>query len=158
MTVGERLIAACHGATILRIVLTADPLRAGLDSKDVLAAVVPQAEDLLEELYWIQCALRNAGALDVPAPGEEAPPAAASPVAVLRQSGPAPLVDVEREHIIRALEQAAGNKAVAAQLLGIDRRALYRRLERHGLHQRVPTPPAKLQMRREILAAERRAR
>jgi DNA-binding NtrC family response regulator len=50
----------------------------------------------------------------------------------------APLVEVEREHIVRTLEQVHGNKAVAARLLGISRRAFYRQLERHGLHQRVP--------------------
>ena len=49
----------------------------------------------------------------------------------------APLVVVEREHIVRTLEQVRGNKAVAARLLGISRRAFYRQLERHGLHQRV---------------------
>jgi two-component system response regulator RegA len=49
-----------------------------------------------------------------------------------------PLVEVEREHIIRTLEQVRGNKAVAARMLGISRRAFYRPLERHGLHQRVP--------------------
>ena len=51
---------------------------------------------------------------------------------------PAPLVEVEREHIIRTLQQVRGNKAVAARLLGISRRAFYRQLERHGLHQRIP--------------------
>ena len=56
-----------------------------------------------------------------------------------RASEPAtPLVEVEREHIIRTLEQVRGNKAVAARMLGISRRAFYRQLERHGLHQRVP--------------------
>jgi two-component system, response regulator RegA len=49
-----------------------------------------------------------------------------------------PLVQVEREHIVRTLEQVRGNKAVAARMLGISRRAFYRQLERHGLHQRVP--------------------
>ena len=49
-----------------------------------------------------------------------------------------PLVEVEREHIVRTLEQVRGNKAVAARLLGISRRAFYRQLERHGLHHRVP--------------------
>ena len=49
-----------------------------------------------------------------------------------------PLGDVERDHIVRTLQQVRGNKAVAARLLGISRRALYRQLERHGLHQRVP--------------------
>ena len=51
---------------------------------------------------------------------------------------PAPLVEVEREHIIRTLQQVRGNKAVAARLLGISRRAFYRQLERHGLHHRIP--------------------
>jgi two-component system, NtrC family, response regulator HydG len=37
---------------------------------------------------------------------------------------------MEREHIQRALEHAGGNKKAAAQLLGLSRRALYRRLER----------------------------
>ena len=49
-----------------------------------------------------------------------------------------PLVEVEREHIVRTLAQVRGNKAVAARMLGISRRAFYRQLERHGLHQRVP--------------------
>ncbi len=49
-----------------------------------------------------------------------------------------PLVEVEREHIVRTLEQVKGNKAVAAKLLGISRRAFYRQLERHGLHRSVP--------------------
>jgi DNA-binding NtrC family response regulator len=52
----------------------------------------------------------------------------------------ASLVDVERDHIVRTLEQVRGNKAVAARLLGVSRRAFYRQLERHGLHQRIPMP------------------
>jgi two-component system response regulator HydG len=51
---------------------------------------------------------------------------------------PAPLMEIEREHIVKTLEQVRGNKAVAARLLGISRRAFYRQLERHGLHHRVP--------------------
>ena len=51
---------------------------------------------------------------------------------------PASLVDVERDHIVRTLGQVRGNKAVAARLLGVSRRAFYRQLERHGLHQRIP--------------------
>ena len=43
------------------------------------------------------------------------------------------LVDVEREHIQRALARAGGNKKAAAQMLGLSRRALYRRLERLDL-------------------------
>jgi two-component system response regulator HydG len=51
---------------------------------------------------------------------------------------PAPLAEIEREHIVRTLQQVKGNKAVAARLLGISRRAFYRQLERHGLHRSVP--------------------
>ena len=56
----------------------------------------------------------------------------------VRMGYPASLVDVERDHIIRTLEQVRGNKAVAARILGVSRRAFYRQLERHGLHRRIP--------------------
>ena len=55
-----------------------------------------------------------------------------------RPGSGASLEDVEREHIVRTLEQVRGNKAVAARILGVSRRAFYRQLERHGLHQRIP--------------------
>ena len=40
---------------------------------------------------------------------------------------------LERELILRALERAQGNKSRAARLLGLTRRTLYSRMERHGL-------------------------
>jgi two-component system response regulator PilR (NtrC family) len=40
------------------------------------------------------------------------------------------LTTIEREHIQRALERTNGNKKAAAQMLGLSRRALYRKLER----------------------------
>jgi DNA-binding NtrC family response regulator len=43
------------------------------------------------------------------------------------------LIDVERDHIQRALARAGGNKKAAAKMLGLSRRALYRRLERLDL-------------------------
>jgi two-component system response regulator HydG len=63
---------------------------------------------------------------------------AAPGVPTLPGGGPAPLAEIEREHIVRTLHQVKGNKAVAARLLGISRRAFYRQLERHGLHHSVP--------------------
>ncbi len=51
------------------------------------------------------------------------------------------LVNVERDHIQRALVRAGGNKKAAAQMLGLSRRALYRRLERldlSGDHRAAP--------------------
>jgi DNA-binding NtrC family response regulator len=44
-----------------------------------------------------------------------------------------PLSSVEREHILRALHRAGGNKKAAARVLGVSRRALYRKLERLDL-------------------------
>jgi two-component system response regulator HydG len=46
---------------------------------------------------------------------------------------------IARDHMVRTLEQVRGNKAVAARILGISRRAFYRQLERHGLHERFPS-------------------
>jgi DNA-binding NtrC family response regulator len=44
----------------------------------------------------------------------------------------------ERDRIVDVLRSVAGNKQAAARTLGISRRALYRRLERHGLHTSSP--------------------
>jgi len=41
-----------------------------------------------------------------------------------------PLEEVERRYILRVLESAGGNKALAARILGLDRKTLYRKLER----------------------------
>jgi transcriptional regulator of acetoin/glycerol metabolism len=46
---------------------------------------------------------------------------------------PEGLEAVERAHIVRVLADVQGNKLAAARRLGISRRTLYRRLERHGL-------------------------
>jgi DNA-binding NtrC family response regulator len=59
------------------------------------------------------------------------PPAAAQPEgAVLSDS----LLAIEREHVMRVLQRTRGNKQAAARELQISRRALYRLLERHHLH------------------------
>jgi len=43
------------------------------------------------------------------------------------------LSSLERQQIMKVIAQTGGNKARAARQLGLSRRALYRRLERHGL-------------------------
>jgi transcriptional regulator with GAF, ATPase, and Fis domain len=43
----------------------------------------------------------------------------------------------ERDHLVRVLDHAGGNKKAAAMRLGISRRALYRLLDRHALDERV---------------------
>jgi len=44
-----------------------------------------------------------------------------------------PLAEVEKEHIIRALKQHAGNRSAAAKTLGIDRKTLWRKIQVYGL-------------------------
>ncbi|HXN33823.1 MAG TPA: helix-turn-helix domain-containing protein, partial [Polyangiaceae bacterium] len=41
-----------------------------------------------------------------------------------------PMEEVERRYILRVLEAVGGNKTLAAQVLGFDRRTLYRKLDR----------------------------
>jgi len=43
------------------------------------------------------------------------------------------LESAEREQILRALEAACGRRTAAARLLGLSRRTLYRKLDRHGI-------------------------
>jgi two-component system response regulator AtoC len=45
---------------------------------------------------------------------------------------------LEREHILDVLRQVRGNRMAAAKVLGISRRALYRRIERHQLAAEAP--------------------
>jgi len=50
-------------------------------------------------------------------------------------AGPAPLTleAAERDQILRALDAAGGKRIDAARVLGLSRRTLYRKLERHGI-------------------------
>jgi len=43
------------------------------------------------------------------------------------------LKEIEREAILAALEEAGGNKSETARRLGINRRTLYKKLEKHGI-------------------------
>jgi DNA-binding NtrC family response regulator len=76
-------------------------------------------------------------AVSMPPTSYAAPRTAAAAPATEHQADPQPsddlLVTVEREHIQRALLRANGNKKAAARMLGLSRRALYRRLERLDL-------------------------
>jgi DNA-binding NtrC family response regulator len=44
-----------------------------------------------------------------------------------------PLAEMEREYILQVLEQTGGKRSVAAEILGINRRTLYRKLQEYGL-------------------------
>ncbi|MCU1381785.1 MAG: zraR 19 [Acidobacteria bacterium] len=57
---------------------------------------------------------------------------------------PAALDTIEREHILDVLRQVNGNRMAAAKVLGISRRALYRRLDRHHLAGEAPPAARRL--------------
>ena len=42
-----------------------------------------------------------------------------------------PLEEVERRYILRAVDALGGNKTLAAQILGLDRKTLYRKLDNY---------------------------
>ena len=42
-----------------------------------------------------------------------------------------PLDEMERSYILKVLSAVGGNKTLAAKILGLDRKTLYRRLERY---------------------------
>ncbi|HEY8518098.1 MAG TPA: sigma-54 dependent transcriptional regulator [Candidatus Binatia bacterium] len=48
-----------------------------------------------------------------------------------------PLEEVERRYILRVMEAVGGNKSQAAQILGLGRKTLYRKLEAYGAHERA---------------------
>jgi two-component system response regulator HydG len=50
------------------------------------------------------------------------------------------MAEVERRYMLRVLKQVNGNKARAAQLLEVDRRTLYRKLERFEADTRAAEP------------------
>jgi len=51
-----------------------------------------------------------------------------------------PLETVERRYILRVLEAARGNRSVAARILGVDRKTLYRRLASYGVADSAQDP------------------
>jgi DNA-binding NtrC family response regulator len=88
----------------------------------ILAGADPVGPEMLE--------LRGPRRTPAPAPLPEIPEEGLS------------LEELERGLILQALEKARGNKSRAARLLGLTRRTLYSRLEKHGLRPPGETPDA----------------
>jgi DNA-binding NtrC family response regulator len=77
--------------------------------------------------------LRSAAATASAAPSRAAAPVLADPAAPYVQIPLFSLTEMERDAIVRALEYTRGDRAMAAQLLGIGRTTLYRKLKEYGL-------------------------
>lgn len=126
---------------------------AAAQSGRAAAGLTPDAEALLHEAFWPgnlaqlratierACLLADAellGAREVAAALPAERPAASGEDG---DDGSQPLSTVEREHILRALQRAGGNKKAAARVLGVSRRALYRKLERLDLGSTIARRP-----------------
>jgi two-component system, NtrC family, response regulator HydG len=119
-----------------------------------VAGLTPAAERLLAAGYWegnvreLRNVIERACILvdsDFISERELAVNMAAAPAHAAAGAGATPgdvaekdlLATVERDHIQRALVRAGGNKKAAAKMLGLSRRALYRRLERLDLSETI---------------------
>jgi len=105
--------------------LTAAQQAIRLEAVDFLAKPCPlgQLEQALERARQRRAAV--APPIVLPDPPEEAAPIPAAP------QDSELLEDVERNHILAALERHGGNRAAAAAELGISLRKLYYRLEKY---------------------------
>jgi two-component system response regulator HydG len=54
-----------------------------------------------------------------------------------------PMEEVERRYMLRVLDAVQGNKTAAARILGIERKTLYRKLERFGIDVDADDPKAR---------------
>ncbi len=109
-----------------------------------LTGLTPGAEQMLLDAHWggnvrelknvveRACMLAEGNLItEREIEGNLGPAPAGSQTAQTR--APAALEAVERGHIVDILRQVNGNRMAAAKILGISRRALYRRLERHHI-------------------------
>ena len=124
---------------------------AGLRMKRKISGLAPGAADQLLRYAWpgnvreLENAMERAVALtsgtrvELEDLAEEIRQAIRSPAA---STGTVrPLEEVEKEHILVALEANGGNQTLTAQQLGIGAATLYRRLKSYGLIAGRPRPP-----------------
>jgi DNA-binding NtrC family response regulator len=97
-----------------------------------LSALAPEVREAI--VADLELAVARARALTASTAGEAGgqPPATTTGVDAAA---------IERSTVQRALERAGGNKKLAAELLGVSRRALYRRLERLHLGETITRRP-----------------
>jgi DNA-binding NtrC family response regulator len=90
---------------------------------------VRELENLVQRLA-IFCTSGEIGVADVE---QERRLAAPNGAAASTSSSSSTLEDMERQHIIRVLQEHAGNKSRAARALGIERKTLYQKARRLGI-------------------------
>jgi DNA-binding NtrC family response regulator len=122
---------------LLRTILTKATRR--LDRQ--VTGYTPQALDALLAYSWPgnirelenaierACAVALGSRIDL----SDLPDHVRRPARPIASSATRPLKDVEREHILAALETAGGNRAHAAELLQISRQTMFRRLREYGV-------------------------
>jgi DNA-binding NtrC family response regulator len=125
LLVGQFLLNACTraGRQVELTPATLDALTA-----HAWPGNVRELENTIERLVlFSRGAVIDAG--DLPAAFHEAPPGLEGRLF----SGLPPLDEVERRYLVHVLDSVAGNRTKAAEIMGIDRRTLYRMAERFGL-------------------------
>jgi DNA-binding NtrC family response regulator len=90
---------------------------------------VRELENFIERLT-IFCASGEIGVGDIEREAGTKRPASTT---VVPANGGATLQDIERQHILRVMEEARGNKSRAARALGIERKTLYEKARRLGI-------------------------
>jgi transcriptional regulator with GAF, ATPase, and Fis domain len=99
-----------------------------------LSGITPQAERVLLSARWEGNVRELRNVVERACMLAEGPMISESDLATQRSTGPStPLEAHEREHIVDVLRNVGGNRMAAAKVLGISRRALYRRLDRHNI-------------------------
>jgi two-component system response regulator AtoC len=99
-----------------------------------LSGITPQAERVLSNARWEGNVRELRNVVEPACMLAEGPMISECDLATQRSTGPlTPLEAHEREHIVDVLRKVSGNRMAAAKVLGISRRALYRRLDRHNI-------------------------
>jgi two-component system response regulator HydG len=136
-----------RGSDVLLLAQQALRDAAGRMSKQVLG-LSPQAAELLLAYSWpgnvreLLNGIEHAVALtsfdhvspsDLPTRVQNARPRSGPVTSAEGTFEMLPLEEVERRHILGVLGAVQGNKRMAARVLGLDRKTLYRKLERYGV-------------------------
>ena len=104
-----------------------------------LSGITPQAERVLLNARWEGNVRELRNVVERACMLAEGPVISECDLETQPSTGPfAPLEALERAHIMDVLQKVGGNRMAAAKILGISRRALYRRLDRHHIGNATP--------------------